>query len=113
MYFVRLAFLVRSLEHLLDLSGHINEVNFKKEINTLGSALKGLFNKKTQKYFNGTNQVPYSKIDGGLNVVTCPIVGFNCILGVCVRTEIGRLVHAGADHTNILSLNSTAPRYEV
>ena len=112
MYFVRLAFLVRSLEHLLDLSGHINEVNFKKEINTLGSALKGLFNKKTQKYFNGTNQVPYSKIDGGFNVVTCPIVGFNCILGVCVRTEIGTR-RRPADHTNILSLNSTAPRYEV
>ena len=57
MYFVRLAFLVRPLEYLLDLSGHINEVNFKKEINTLGSALKGLFNKKTKKYFNGTNRV--------------------------------------------------------
>ena len=51
MYFVRLAFLVCPLEYLLDLSGHINEVDFKKEINTLGPALKGLFNKKTQKYF--------------------------------------------------------------
>ena len=57
MYFVRLAFLVRPLEYLLDLSGHINEVNFKKEINTLGSALKGLFNKETNNYFNGTNRV--------------------------------------------------------
>lgn len=56
MYFVRLAFLVLPLEYLLNLSGHINEVNFKKEINTLGSALKGLFNKKTKKYFNGTNR---------------------------------------------------------
>ena len=57
MYFVRLAFLVLPLKYLLDLSGHINEVNFKKEINTLGSALKGLFNKKTKNYFNGTNRV--------------------------------------------------------
>ena len=57
MYFVRLAFLVRPLEYLLDLSGRINEVNFKKEINTLGSALKGLFHTKTPKFFNGTNRV--------------------------------------------------------
>ena len=40
MYFVRLAFLVRPLEHLLDLSGHINEVNFKKRNKHVGMDIK-------------------------------------------------------------------------
>lgn len=67
--FCSLAFLVRPLKYLLDLSGHINEVNFKKEINTLGSALKGLFNKKRKSILTEQIEWPYNKIDGGIKVV--------------------------------------------